>query len=107
MEEIVRKTMLFDFYGDLLTEHQREIYEAVVLNDTGYSEVAQEEGISRQGVHDLVRRCDRQLEAYESKLGLMERFLRIRQDALTIRSEAELIGADRIKELADKIVGEL
>ena len=56
MEKIVEQGMLYDFYGELLTEHQRKIYEDVVLNDMSLSEIAEEQGISRQGVHDLVRK---------------------------------------------------
>ena len=62
MEKIVEQTLLYDFYGELLTEHQRRIYEDVVLNDYSLSEVAQELGISRQGVHDNLKRCSRILE---------------------------------------------
>ena len=66
MEKFVRQTMLYDFYGELLTKHQQQIFEAVVFNDIGYSEAAQQEGITRQGVHDLIRRCDQQLEHYDA-----------------------------------------
>jgi len=69
---------LYDFYGPLLNEHQRRIYEEVVLNDYSISEVAEDEGISRQGVHDLIKRCDRQLEEYEDRLGLVKKFELIR-----------------------------
>lgn len=79
MEKILEQTLLYDFYGELLTEHQKQIYEDVVLNDYGFSEVAQEQGISRQGVHDLVKRCNRILQEYESKLHLVERFLTIKR----------------------------
>ena len=74
MEKIVRQGLLYDFYGELLTKHQRHIYEDVVINDLSLSEIAQENGITRQGVHDLVKRCDRILEGYEDKLRLMEKF---------------------------------
>ena len=74
MEKIVRQGLLYDFYGELLTEHQRHIYEDVVFNDLSLSEIAQDQGISRQGVHDLVKRCDRILEGYEGKLHLVEKF---------------------------------
>ena len=110
MEKIVRQTLLFDFYGELLTEHQQKIYEAVVLNDTGYSEVAAEEGISRQGVHDLVRRCDHQLDEYEEKLHLVERFLAIRENVDKIRSLAKAIkgsASDEILRLTGQILEEL
>ncbi|HIV38717.1 MAG TPA: YlxM family DNA-binding protein, partial [Candidatus Blautia stercorigallinarum] len=79
MEKIVEQTLLYDFYGELLTEHQRRIYEDVVLNDYSLSEVAQELGISRQGVHDNLKRCSRILEDYEEKLHLVEKFVSIRE----------------------------
>ena len=75
MEKILEQTLLYDFYGELLTEHQRQVYEDVVLNDFSLSEVAAARGISRQGVHDLVRRCNKTLEEYEEKLHLIEKFM--------------------------------
>ena len=71
MEKLVRQGMLFDYYGGLLTDHQREVYGELVNNDLSLSEIAEEFGITRQGVHDLIKRCDRQLEAYEAKLHLI------------------------------------
>lgn len=79
MDKIYEQTMLFDFYGELLTEHQRSVYEDAVYNDLSLSEIAQARGISRQGVHDLIRRCDRILQDYESKLHLVERFARAKK----------------------------
>lgn len=79
MEDIVKKSLLFDFYGALLTEHQRRIYEEVVFDDYSISEIAADEGISRQGVHDMIKRCDKALLEYEEKLGLVEKFARIRE----------------------------
>lgn len=74
MERIIEQGILYDFYGPLLTKHQQEVYEAVVYNDLSLGEIAVEEGISRQGVHDLIRRCDKTLADYENKLHLVERF---------------------------------
>lgn len=85
MEKILEQTLLYDFYGELLTEHQRQVYEDVVLNDFSLSEVAENRGISRQGVHDMIRRCNRSLEEYESKLHLVEKFLAIRENVEQIR----------------------
>ena len=68
MEEILKQTLLYDFYGELLTEHQKQVYEDVILNDYSLSEVAASLGISRQGVHDMVRRSSRLLEEYEACL---------------------------------------
>ena len=56
MEDIVKQSLLYDFYGELLTEHQRAIYEDAVFHDMSLGEIAQEQGISRQGVHDLIKR---------------------------------------------------
>jgi hypothetical protein len=74
MEKFLRQSILYDFYGELLTEHQKKIYEDVVLNDLSYTEIANAEGISRQGVYDLIKRCDKILEEYETKLRLVEKF---------------------------------
>lgn len=89
MEKKVMQTYLYDFYGELLTEHQRMIYEDFVLNDLSLSEIAQEEGISRQGVHDLVKRCDKLLENYEGKMHLLERFLNTKEKITKIRALAQ------------------
>lgn len=78
MEKLLEQALLYDFYGELLTEHQKQIYEDVVLNDYSFSEIAQERGISRQGVHDLIKRCNRILQEYEAKLHLVERFLTVK-----------------------------
>ncbi len=85
MEEFVEKSYLFDFYGELLTEHQRRIYTAVIFEDLSPSELAKEEGISRQGVHDMIRRCDKILADYEKRLHLVEKFLNIRKNIRTIQ----------------------
>lgn len=78
MERIVEQTLLYDFYGELLTAHQQQIYEAAIFNDLSLSEIAQEQGISRQGVHDLIKRCNRILEGYEEKLGLVAKFTKVK-----------------------------
>ena len=89
MERIVKQSLLYDFYGELLTEHQRRIYEDVVFNDLSPSEIAQEHGISRQGVHEMVKRCDRILEEMEGKLHLLEKTGRIRRLAEEIGAWAQ------------------
>lgn len=104
MERIVEQGLLYDFYGTLLTEHQRRIYEDVVLNDMSLSEIAEIAGISRQGVHDLIKRCDRALEEYENKLHLMERFGRINGKLDRIGQIAQ---QEEIRQLAEEIREEL
>lgn len=103
MEKILEQTLLYDFYGELLTEHQRQVYEDVVLNDFSLSEVAENRGISRQGVHDMVRRCNRSLEEYENKLHLVEKFLVIRGNVEEIRRLTENPGGRNVAELMGEI----
>ena len=79
MEKFVEQGYLYDFYGELLTERQQQVYESVVLEDYSLSEVAEDLGISRQGVHDMIKRCNHTLEEYESRLHLVEKFVNIRR----------------------------
>lgn len=97
MDKLYEQTMLFDFYGELLTEHQRSIYADAVYNDMSLSEIAEEQGISRQGVHDLIRRCDRILQDYESRLHLVERFARAKE---TVK-EIQKLSAETMKEIQE------
>lgn len=89
MEKIFKQTLLYDFYGELLTEHQRNIYEDAVYNDMSLSEIAQEYGISRQGVHDLIRRCDKILQDYEDKLQLVSKFTEAKEKVSRILALVE------------------
>ena len=114
MDKLARQALLYDFYGELLTEHQRNIYEDVVLNDYSLSEVAQDQGISRQGVHDLVKRSTRILEEYEEKLHLVQRFVQIRENVNEIRKLTDPSGdtpkedvMQRIAAIASDILEEL
>ena len=104
MEKIVEQGLLYDFYGELLTEHQRRIYEDAVFNDLSLSEIAQNAGISRQGVHDLIKRCDKTLEEYENRLHLTARFEKIRQKLERIK---EISDSEEVNWLADEILTEL
>lgn len=71
--------LLYDFYGTLLTEHQQKIYEDYVYQNFSIGEIAEEVGISRQGVHDLIKRCNRILTDYEEKLHLLAKFMETRE----------------------------
>ena len=74
LEERVYLSMLYDFYGALLKENNRRLFEAYIQEDYSISEIAEEMEISRQAVHDAVKRITKQLKGYEEKLGLLERF---------------------------------
>ncbi len=114
MDEKLRLTYLYDFYGELLNGHQRQVFEDAVFHDLSLSEIAQEEAISRQGVSDLIRRCTRKLEDYETKLHLVGKFLSVKEDVAQIHKlsrsffetgDEALIG--RIEALSNHILEEL
>ena len=98
---------LYDFYGELLTERQQQVYESVVLEDYSLSEVAEDLGISRQGVHDMVKRCNKTLEEYEQKLHLVEKFLNIRAQVKRIRVLAQEYHSEEIANISSEILEEL
>ena len=107
MEKFVEQTLLYDFYGELLTERQQQVYESVVLEDYSLSEVAEDLEISRQGVHDMIKRCNHTLEEYESRLHLVEKFLSIRSQVQKIKKLAAGYNASEIIELSNEILEEL
>lgn len=107
MEKFVEQTLLYDFYGELLTERQQQVYENVVLEDFSLSEVAEELRISRQGVHDMIKRCNHTLEEYESRLHLVEKFLNIRSQVQKIQELAAKYNAGEITEISNEILEEL
>lgn len=74
MEKIFEQTLLYDFYGELLNEHQKNIFEDAIFNDLSLSEIATNYDISRQAAHDLLKRVNKLLSSYEEKLHLVERF---------------------------------
>ena len=114
MEKILEQTLLYDFYGELLTEHQRQVYEDFVFNDLSLGEIASEEGISRQGVADLIKRCNKKLLDYEAKLHLVEKFMSIKSDIRRIheltndfkKSHNELL-MNEIEAISNQILEEL
>ena len=103
LESIVKQSLLYDFYGELLTDHQRSIYEDVVYNDMSLSEIAEENGISRQGVHDLIKRCDKTLSAYEEKLHLISKFQTTRRMVEEIHKKTRIFKETKDENLIDEI----
>lgn len=89
MEKRVELNLLLDFYGALLTEHRREILRLYVEEDMSLQEIADESGISRQGVYDAIKKCEAQLLDYENKLGLMKRFRELKNQVAECRTELE------------------
>ena len=88
-EERLQRSMLLDFYGEMLTARQRECYELHFNEDLSLSEIAEQCGISRQGAWDNIRRASDTLEEMEKKTGLIQRTLSSRKH---LQHLADLLG---------------
>ncbi len=116
MDDILKQALLYDFYGELLTSHQKELYEQFALDDLSLGEIAGNAGISRQAVHDLIKRCNKTLQGYEDRLHLVSRFLTVKKKLQEIN---EILNEDTgpdtdivklkadIRKIADEIIEEL
>ena len=119
MDKIVEQTLLYDFYGELLTEHQKKIYELYYLQDLSLSEISEQEGISRQRVYDILKRASRLLENYENKLLLIDKFIRnkkrindiydLANKILEFKLEDKLLKQqiEEIKDISEEILNDL
>lgn len=96
LDRVVRVGLLYDHYGALLTEHQREAIDLYYLRNWSLQEIADSWATSRQAVHDLIGRAVRQLEEYDVKLGLLAREHKERE---TWRQVAVLL--DKARSAAD------
>ena len=109
-----RMTMLFDFYGELLTERQKEFFDLYYNEDLSLAEIAENAGISRQGVRDVIVRAEGIMQEVEDKTGLIRRFEAMRSHLDAIRTAAEEVKTinyrqyenPRLAELAEQIVAE-
>jgi len=98
-------TLLFDFYGALLKDKNYSIFEDYVCNDMSLSEIAEEQGITRQGVRDTVRRSLNKLIECEEKLGLIKRFDEAKNSVGVIKKQvAEVRGLFTDREVSDTCV---
>lgn len=114
IDKLVELSLLYDFYGELLKENQKSIYEDYILNDLSLSEIAEQQGISRQGVHDVVKRCSNQLINYEEKLHLIEKFEQTKQKVSKIKELSEQMMQSQefsylkeVEKLSDSILEDL
>ncbi|SEO56132.1 YlxM family DNA-binding protein [Propionispora vibrioides] len=98
LDKVLRMGFLYDFYGALLTEKQRQCLEMHYLSDLSLAEMAEQLGVTRQAVHDILRRAEQLLDEYETKLKLIERFQHEQQ---TISQVYGLISSlsDEVKQL--------
>lgn len=74
IDDITQASLLYDFYGQLLSKRQREVMELYHEENLTLAEIADEFGISRQGVHDALKNAEKSLNGYEEKLGLVAKF---------------------------------
>lgn len=120
-EKNLEVTLLLDFYGEVLTEKQREVIEYYYDDDLSLAEIAEHANITRQGVRDCIKRGEATLFFMEERLGLAERFKRLEESLSSIRDDAAKIlelnerfcvsgritdYAKRILETADRIEAE-
>ncbi len=107
-----RMTMLYDFYGELLTERQKEFFDLYYNEDLSLAEIAENAGISRQGVRDVIVRAEGIMQEMEDKTGLIRRFEAQRAHLNAIAAAAAEIRTinyrqyedQRLTELADQIL---
>lgn len=114
MDKIFEKTLLFDFYGELLTDRQKELYQLYQLDDLSLGEISEQLSISRQGVHDAIKRCNTQLAHFEDKLQLVHRYIRNKHRAEQIYALAKIIQeehsiaeVDEIKSITKEIISDM
>ena len=73
-DKTLKNTMLFDFYGDLLTDKQRDYFDLYHNEDLSLSEIAERAGISKQGVYDIIFRAEKTLSEIENKTGIIKKW---------------------------------
>ncbi len=112
MDKIFEIGILYDFYGELLTAHQKHIAQLYFENDYSLAEIAEETGKSRQAVHDVVSRTEKILRSYEEKLGLAAKFHRREQEIESVRQSLEKLSRlydenpelkERLKDIEDAV----
>ncbi|HEX3047152.1 MAG TPA: YlxM family DNA-binding protein [Bacillota bacterium] len=91
LEKMVRTGLLYDFYGGLLTEKQRQAMEKYYLENWSLAEIASSDGVTRQAVYDLLHRSERMVQEYEEKLGLLDRFLKMQTTLAGLNGKIEQI----------------
>ena len=99
-----RMTMLFDFYGELLTDRQKEFYDLYYNEDLSLSEIAENYGISRQGVRDVI---ENYMTEIEDKTGLIKRFMQLQPHVEKITDAAEQIKQLNFRRYEDRQLEEL
>ena len=102
-----RMTMLFDFYGELLTDRQKEFFDLYYNEDLSLAEIAENAGISRQGVRDVIVRAEAAMQEVEDKTGIIKRFEKQRPHLEAIEEAAQEIKHINFRRYEDPRLTEL
>ena len=100
-------SLLFDFYGETLTEKQRELFDLYYNEDLSLAEIAEHAGITRQGVRDGVKRAEHALHEMEDRLGLVVRYGDTERCAEALQQEVDRLQTLNADTLHDDAVGEI
>ena len=109
-DKTLEMTMLFDFFGDILTEKQREYFDLYYNDDLSLAEIAEMSGISRQGVRDNILRAENTLRDFEKKTGIVKRFEEMQDSIGAIEADAALLAKNctgNEKAIAERILARL
>ena len=104
MEQFVRANLLLDFYGQLLTERQLNACRLYYEENFSLGEIALELGISRQAIHDNIRRATSALEGYEQKLGLVGRFTEQQQELRRLKELLQQGKTEEVLPLLERLI---
>jgi len=107
MDDTFLRTMLFDFYGDLLTDKQREYYDLHYNSDLSLFEIAEMNGTSRQAVWDIIRRAEQSLRDIEEKTGLIAKTIQQRTQLQRVILTAEALPESKEKRSIIKTLNEM
>lgn len=102
-----RMALLYDFYGDVLTPRQKEFYDLYYNEDLSLSEIAENSGISRQGVRDVIVRAEGIMQEIEDKTGLIRRFMQMKGNLNAIQEAAEELKTINYRQYEDPRVDAL
>lgn len=107
MEKLLQVAYLYDFYGQLLTEKQEKIFRRYHLEDLSLSEIATEEDVSRQSIHDTIKQAERKLASYEEKLGLVDRFKKQEEELEVIVDKIKGIQSNHPDDKTNRIISDV
>ena len=99
LEKNITLSMLLDFYGDMLTDKQRETVDMYANEDLSLSEIAEITGLTRPGVRDRLVKSEKQLREWENTLGLLARFNDVRERIAEITADLEALERGETKDI--------